>query len=77
MSLPRCRLRSWRLLWLVMFLAIALFGAARSHGSDTARTAAGPEWVPLKGIFRNGIGCTWNNGCARGYPTAGMATDHM
>lgn len=33
---------------------------------NTNITGKGPEWVPLKGAYKNGIGCTWGNGCSSG-----------
>lgn len=41
-------------------VCITLFIAPASSGRTTA---GGPEWLPLKGTFKNAIGCTWNNGC--------------
>lgn len=38
-------------------------GAIASTRVSSATASAGPEWMPLKGRFPNGIGCTWANGC--------------
>ena len=56
--------------------AVTLVGAATS--AETRVTAAGPDWLPLKGKYKNAIGCTWNNGCespTHGYHSPRQAID--
>jgi hypothetical protein len=49
----------------LVITSLALVGISVS--TQQAAAAATADWLPLKGMYSNAIGCTWDNGCDDGY----------